>query len=107
MSWNTFTNPFLPSRTSDLVVLRWAYKRVRELARRMKFFRGYLELGHPQFPSGSAAATDKEKAPVPLDAPKIAYTKEDDDAIDEYHRQTGIDLSLLYSLSPANVVFHS
>lgn len=60
----------------------------------MKYFRGYLEVGHPQFPAGSAAATDKEKAPVPLDASKIAYTKEDDDAIDEYHRQTGSSGSL-------------
>ncbi|KAF8910561.1 GMC oxidoreductase-domain-containing protein [Gymnopilus junonius] len=82
-----FAPNFLGS-PADFATLRWGYKRVRELARRMKYFRGYLEIGHPQFPAGSAAATDKEKAPVPLDAPKIVYTKEDDATIDEYHRQT-------------------
>jgi alcohol oxidase len=80
--------PNFLDQPADLVILRWAYKRVRELARRMKFFRGELEVGHPQFPAGSAAATGKDKKPVPLDASPIAYTREDDDAIDEYHKRT-------------------
>ncbi|KAF8972163.1 GMC oxidoreductase-domain-containing protein [Flammula alnicola] len=73
---------------ADLVILRWGYKKTREFARRMKYFCGDLELGHPQFKPGSNAATNLTASPVDLAAPNIVYTKEDDDAIDEYHRQT-------------------
>ncbi|KAF4613895.1 hypothetical protein D9613_007490 [Agrocybe pediades] len=73
---------------ADVIILRWACKRARELARRMKFFRGELTVGHPQFPEGSAAAVGRHSKPVPLDAPYVQYTEEDDKAIDEYHRQT-------------------
>ncbi|KAF9478334.1 alcohol oxidase [Pholiota conissans] len=72
---------------SDVLALRWAYKRVRELARRMKYYRGDLVVGHPQFSKNSAAAIGNETGPVPLDAPRIVYTAEDDAAIDEYHKQ--------------------
>jgi len=72
---------------ADVAILRWAYKRAREVARRMKYFRGELEAGHPQFPAGSAAAIGVDTKPVPIDAPRIAYTEEDDKAIDEYHKQ--------------------
>ncbi|KAF8953125.1 GMC oxidoreductase-domain-containing protein [Flammula alnicola] len=59
---------------ADVAILRWAYKRARELARRMKYYRGELVVGHPQFSKNSAAVTGNEI--------------EDDKAIDEYHRQT-------------------
>ncbi|KAF8896175.1 hypothetical protein BD779DRAFT_1668010 [Infundibulicybe gibba] len=71
----------------DLGVLRWAYKKGREFARRMAVYRGEFDLAHPLFPSGSAAASTISDGPVEISAPDIAYSKEDDDAIDQYHRQ--------------------
>ncbi|KJA14517.1 GMC oxidoreductase [Hypholoma sublateritium FD-334 SS-4] len=73
---------------ADVVILRWAYKKSREFARRMQTFRGDVAVGHPQFKPGSIAATDSATSPVPLSAPDIVYTKADNDAIDEYHRKT-------------------
>ncbi|KAH9483300.1 Alcohol oxidase 2 [Psilocybe cubensis] len=78
---------FLEER-ADLAVLAWGYKRACEVARRMKYFRGELAVGHPKFPAGSAAAIGKETMPVPIDAPQIVYTEEDDMAIDEYLKLT-------------------
>ena len=74
---------------ADLVVLRWAYKHVREISRRMEFYRGDLKVGHPSFAEGSQAATQLAGVPAEISAPKIVYSKEDDDAIDEFHRRTG------------------
>ena len=71
------------------MILRWAYKHVREIARRMELYRGDLEVGHPTFAEGSQAAIQRTGTPVKMSAPKILYSKEDDDAIDEYHRRTG------------------
>ena len=76
-------------RPADLVILRWAYKHVREIARRMEFYRGDLQVGHPTFAEGSQAATQQAGKPVEISAPKIVYSKEDDDAIDEFHRRSG------------------
>ncbi|KAF8896176.1 hypothetical protein BD779DRAFT_1608499 [Infundibulicybe gibba] len=72
---------------ADVGVLRWAYKKGREIARRMPVFRGEFDLGHPSFSSGSGAASKISEGPVEISAPDIAYSKEDDDAIDQYHRQ--------------------
>ena len=55
----------------------------------MEFYRGDLEIGHPTFAKGSQAATQQAGTPVEISAPKIVYSKEDDDAIDEFHRRTG------------------
>jgi alcohol oxidase len=77
------------SSPADLVILRWAYKHVRELSRRMKFYRGEVQVEHPTFAEGSLAATHPTGTPVEISAPKIVYSKEDDDAIDEFHRRTG------------------
>ena len=74
---------------ADLVILRWAYKYVREIGRRMEFYRGELQAGHPNFAEGSQAATQQAVTPVDISAPKIVYSKEDDDAIDEFHRRSG------------------
>ncbi|KAG6902856.1 hypothetical protein C0995_010741 [Termitomyces sp. Mi166 len=73
---------------ADLAVLRWAYKRGRELARRMDIYRGEFVLGHPSFPNGSEAATSDFARPVEISAPDVSYSAEDDKAIDEYHRKT-------------------
>jgi alcohol oxidase len=68
------------------VILRWAYKHVREIGRRMEFYRGEVE--HPNFAEGSQAATQLAGTPVDISASKIVYSKEDDDVIDEFHRRT-------------------
>ncbi|KAJ3882837.1 GMC oxidoreductase-domain-containing protein [Lentinula edodes] len=108
------TNPWAPLRFDprylvdpvDLAVLRWCYKRGRELARRMRSFRGEIPAGQPDFrPSPSisdvsigtsqtvlnestASVNPTASGPVPIDAPKIAYSKEDDRAIDDYIKAT-------------------
>ena len=74
---------------ADVVVLRWAYKHAREIGRRIKFYRGHFQDGHPKFAEGSQAVTQSDGAPAEISAPKIVYSKEDDDAIDEFHRRTG------------------
>ncbi|KAJ7770659.1 GMC oxidoreductase-domain-containing protein [Mycena metata] len=74
------------SSPADVAALRWAYKKGREINRRLPSFRGVFFAGHPQFPEGSAALVE-ETAPVSLDAPKIVYSAEDDKAIDLYIRQ--------------------
>jgi alcohol oxidase len=74
---------------ADVVILRWAYKHVREISRRMEFYRGDVQFGHPTFAEGSQAAIQLADTPVEISASKIVYSKEDDDAIDEFHRRTG------------------
>ena len=71
------------------MILRWAYKHIREIARRMEFYRGDVQVGHPAFADGSQAATQPAGTPAEISAWKIVYSKEDDDAIDEYHRRIG------------------
>ncbi|KAJ7855578.1 GMC oxidoreductase-domain-containing protein [Mycena leptocephala] len=70
----------------DLVVLRWAYKWSRELARRMDGYRGEFVIDHPDFPAGSRATCGEASGPVATSAPDIVYSKADDDAIDVFHR---------------------
>jgi alcohol oxidase len=65
------------------------YKYLREIGRRMKFYRGDVQVGQPSFAEGSQAATQLTGTPVEISASKIVYSKEDDDAIDEHHRRTG------------------
>ncbi|KAK0201034.1 GMC oxidoreductase-domain-containing protein [Desarmillaria ectypa] len=70
------------SHPADVAALRWGYKKGRELLRRMGVYRGPLAPAHPQFAAGGpAAAALAENGPVALDAPKITYSKEDDEAI--------------------------
>ncbi|KIY72626.1 GMC oxidoreductase [Cylindrobasidium torrendii FP15055 ss-10] len=70
----------------DLIAARWAYKMARELARRMKYYRGEFKADHPAFKSTSQAACHENALPVLMDAPNIVYTEDDDRVIDEYHR---------------------
>jgi len=81
---------------ADLVILRWAYKKTRELARRMKYYAGDVVVGHPNFKPDSKAATSQSDSPTALTASEIIYSKEDDDVIDEFHRQTSWFLPLVY-----------
>ena len=55
----------------------------------MEFYRGEVQVEHPTFAEDSQAATHPTGTPVEISAPKIVYFKEDDDAIDEFHRRKG------------------
>ncbi|KAJ7863554.1 GMC oxidoreductase-domain-containing protein [Mycena leptocephala] len=88
-------DPFAPleiesglfDKKEDLLVVRWAYKWSRELARRMESFRGEYAPAHPAFPNGSrAACITKVSGPLDFSAPEIEYSPADDEAIDAYHR---------------------
>jgi len=74
---------------ADLTALRWGYKKCREYGRRLKFYRGELPPVHPAFPLTSAAALTPGALPVPVSAPDIEYSAEDDVLIDEFHRNIG------------------
>ncbi|OAX32146.1 alcohol oxidase [Rhizopogon vinicolor AM-OR11-026] len=73
---------------SDIIPLNFAYKKMREIFRRMPSYRGEASASHPRFPEGSAAACGEASGPVDLNAPDIIYTAEDDEAIDNFHRAT-------------------
>ena len=61
----------------------------------MEFYRGEVQVEHPTFAESSQAATHATGTPVEISASKIVYSKEDDDAIDEFHRRTGSFLHYL------------
>ncbi|KAJ3970469.1 GMC oxidoreductase-domain-containing protein, partial [Lentinula raphanica] len=104
------SNPWAPlrfdpkylSHPADVAVLRWCYKRGRELARRMSSYRGEIAAGHPKFcssPPGSdlgkslkagipASVVSSTSGPVAIDTPDIVYSEEDDKAIDDHLRAT-------------------
>lgn len=76
-------------RVDDLEILRFCYKKTREMARRNKYYRGELAVGHPIFPEESPATAKAADGPVPISAPDIKYSVQDDKAIDEFHREKG------------------
>ena len=65
------------------------YKRSREIARRMAAYNGERVADHPKFPPESAAEVlavaeeGQEPRPVPMNAPDIVYSVDDDGAIDD------------------------
>lgn len=59
---------------------------MREICRRMPSYRGEVTIDHPRFPEGSAAVCGEATGPVELNAPDIAYTAEDDEAIENFNR---------------------
>lgn len=52
-------------------------------------FRAPFDPTHPQFSEDSKAALAIESGPIPLDAPKITYSADDDAAIDATVRNMG------------------
>ncbi|KAJ6542897.1 GMC oxidoreductase-domain-containing protein [Mycena capillaripes] len=76
-------------REEDLLVMRWAYKWARELARRMDMYQGECAGGHPKFPDDSQAKCREADGPAELCAPEIQYTAADNEAIDAFHRANG------------------
>ncbi|KAJ7159284.1 GMC oxidoreductase-domain-containing protein [Mycena crocata] len=91
-------DPFAPleitdcmlNEDEDAVVLRWAYKWSRELARRMDSYRGEYAPEHPKFPEGSDAACGAAEGPVDIRASEIQYSPADDAAIDLFHREIAV-----------------
>ncbi|THU89985.1 alcohol oxidase-like protein [Dendrothele bispora CBS 962.96] len=81
------------SSRADNATLRWGYKKAREIARRMSFYRGEYLQGHPKFsPTSEALCKGNQAGPIALDSPKIRYNAEDDRAVEEFNKlyvQTG------------------
>lgn len=76
----------------------------------MPMYRGEFVPEHPKFPEGSEAVAKLADGPVPMNAPKIKYTKEDDKAIEEYVKQYSellIWKSGLYSCILTKIVLSS
>ncbi|KIJ66955.1 GMC oxidoreductase [Hydnomerulius pinastri MD-312] len=80
-----FTPGFL-SDPADLATLRWGYKVSRELARRMGIYRGEFLPGNPKFSEDATSVCKERDGPVDVNALPIAYTAEDDKAIEAYNR---------------------
>ncbi|KAH8656945.1 putative alcohol oxidase [Tricladium varicosporioides] len=69
---------------SDIKKQLWGYKMSREIARRLPYYKGELELGHPKFKEGSKAALSSDKPSGEIK--DIEYSKEDDEIIEEWIR---------------------
>ncbi|KAI1323679.1 alcohol oxidase [Xylariaceae sp. FL0255] len=81
------TGFFSDAQGLDLIKHRWAYKKQREVARRMSIFRGEVPVSHPLFPEGSKAAlVPLDVGPLEDDVQDIEYSAEDDAIIDKYIR---------------------
>lgn len=90
----------------------WMYKKQREIVRRMDTFAGEIAAGHPQFPSGSKAATiDSKASSDPVQ--NIQYTQEDDHAIEKFLKERisttwhSMGTCKMAPLSEGGVVDHS
>lgn len=64
----------------------WAYKKQREIVRRMETYRGEVASQHPPFPPGSKAAPIDIESPL-TDPQDIEYTAEDDAILGQWLRQ--------------------
>ncbi|KAF9219422.1 alcohol oxidase [Gyrodon lividus] len=79
-------DPCIFSNPTDAQPLIMLYKKARELARRMPSYRGEVASHNPQFAADSPAACKETDGPVPISAPDIMYSIEDDKAIEDFHR---------------------
>lgn len=66
---------------SDIKKQIWAYKMSREIARRLPYFEGELELGHPAF-----STTSKARLGQRVSGEFLVYSPEDDVAIETWIR---------------------
>lgn len=91
----TNVHPAYSAASADLDLLVWGYKRSRELARRLPVYRGELASAHPVFAADDAAGVEapgpvpmnSKRGPVPIDAPDIVYSAEDDAIIERWARR--------------------
>lgn len=80
-----FDTGFL-NHPSDIKKQLWAYKMSREIARRLPYYKGELELGHPKFAEGSKATLHSGSSLDGDNLADIEYTAEDNAAIEEWIR---------------------
>ncbi|RYP57265.1 hypothetical protein DL769_009591 [Monosporascus sp. CRB-8-3] len=71
----------------DILACRWVYKKQREIARRMKVYRGEVASMHPPFSPDSEARPTKSNEPPSGDTLDIKYSAEDDAVIDQWIRE--------------------
>ncbi|OCT47527.1 Alcohol oxidase [Cladophialophora carrionii] len=82
-----FETGFLSDRDDiDLTTQVWLYKTQRQVARRMRFYRGETHL-HPRFPGRSNADSLAEPASDEEAGSEIRYSPEDDEAIRQWVRE--------------------
>jgi alcohol oxidase len=83
------TGFFSDAHDLDLKKQVWAYKKSREIMRRMDTYRGEVPLGHPRYPEGSKAGCVDLSGPLDAAALSrdIEYTAEDDAAIEQWARE--------------------
>lgn len=58
----------------------------REICRRLPYYAGELELGHPKFAPGSAATLSNGPSSSPSEVQDIVYSAKDDAAIEDWIR---------------------
>jgi alcohol oxidase len=84
---NLHTGFFSDANDVDILKHLWAYKKQREIFRRMKTYRGEVAILHPRF------AADSKAAPVQIDhepsdkVTDMGYTAQDDEAIKQWARE--------------------
>ncbi|KAF1953522.1 alcohol oxidase [Byssothecium circinans] len=78
-----FTDP----KDVDILKHVWAYKKSREIFRRMKTYRGEVEILHPQFAPNSSAAPVRLNESLSRNISDVEYTPEDNDAIKKWARE--------------------
>lgn len=64
----------------------WAYKKQREIMRRMTCYRGEVPSWHPPFAADSPAAAVETDGPLPDGVADIVYSAEDDKALEGFVR---------------------
>ncbi|KAF2019502.1 GMC oxidoreductase [Aaosphaeria arxii CBS 175.79] len=83
-----FTTGFF-SDANDVDILKhlWAYKKQCEIFRRLKTYRGEVEILHPRFAPGSRAAGGYLEHGLSGNITNIDYTPEDDEIIKQWIRE--------------------
>ncbi|KAF1949396.1 hypothetical protein CC80DRAFT_581391 [Byssothecium circinans] len=84
---NFTTGFFSDAQGVDIKKHVWAYKKQREIFRRMDTYRGELAMLHPPFPPNSSAALVQLNDNPPRKVTDIVYTPEDDKVIEEFLRK--------------------
>ncbi|KAL2069366.1 hypothetical protein VTL71DRAFT_15704 [Oculimacula yallundae] len=79
---------FSDANNFDLKAHIWQYKKQREVMRRTSMYRGELAISHPKFsPASKAACLDLDIAQTLVVTEDIAYSPEDDKAIEQFLRE--------------------
>lgn len=84
---NFHTGFFSDAEDVDILKQLWAYKKQREIFRRMKTYRGEVDILHPKFAANSNAAPVRIDHEPSSNITDIEYTAEDDDTIKQWVRE--------------------